>query len=272
MKNLFTIITLSTLSISFAQKENKIDTTTFRLGENTIIFINEAPDSNTYTYDLNHADSLCIKNCKKSDWPKFTFDIGANGYLNSKGNFKLNSQDELYTLDYGRSRSVGFAFQFKGFESKNKRWYISPGLGYSWNNYHFENNVKISSDSKQTSMSLDTLIKNSKYKLRVAYLEVPLIVGTKFENGKNPLNIQLGVIGGLKTGSLIKQQYNESGSDFVTKNKSDFNINSFKVDYIARIYFDDIGLFARYSATNLFEKNKSPELHPFSIGFSFTGF
>ena len=235
MKNLSIIIALSTLSVSYAQKENKIDTTTFRLGDNTIIFINEAPDSVVYDYNLNHSDSLCIKNSKNNDWPKFTFDIGANGYLNSNGNFKLNAQDELYTLDYGRSRSVGFAFQFKGFESPNKRWYLSPGLGYSWNNYHFENNVKITSDSKQTSISLDTLIKNNKYKLRIAYLEVPLILGAKFGKGKNPLNIQLGIIGGLKTASLLKQQYNQSGSDFVTKNKSDFNINSFKVDYIARI-------------------------------------
>lgn len=259
------------MSIVIAQKERSIDTTTFRLGENTIVFINEAPDSNHYDYDLNNSDSLCLMNSKKTDWPKFIIDIGANGYLDANNDFDLPAKDQLASLNYGRSRSFGLGLQFKGYETESKRFYISPGLGITWNNYHFENNIAIASNEK-TSFSLDTLHDNTKHKLRITYLEVPVIVGTKLGKGKNPLTVQLGVIGGLKVGALVKQKYTENGLDHSYKIKDDFNINPFKIDAIARITIGDIGIFARYSFTSLFKENKGPELYPFSAGMTIGNF
>lgn len=271
MKQLFTLVTLTLYCLSYAQKEVKVDTTTFRIGDNTVIFINTAPDSIKYDYNFNHSDSSCSKE-KDTEWPKFYIDVATNGYLSANRNLDLpNSQEEL-NLNYGRSRSFGFNFQFKGFESKNKRWYISPGLGMTWNGYHFDNNIAINNNNELTTFSLDTLRDNTKYKFRVTYLEVPLIVGVKLGKGKNPLQIQAGIIAGLRTGSIIKQKFKESGLDHTVKIRDDFNLSPFKVDYIARLSIGDIGIFARYSTTTLFKENKGPVLYPFAIGISFGDF
>jgi len=53
------------------------------------------------------------------------------------------------------------------------------------------------------------------------------------------------------------------------KDRSSFNINAFEYAATARVGYKDVGLFATYSLTPLFESGKGPELTPFSIGISF---
>lgn len=267
MKKTLILLSLFIATISVAQEKTEADTTRFRLGENTIVFINSAPDSLHYDYDLNNSDSLCLK-AKHKDNTKIVIDIGTNGYLTSEGKTNLPTENELWELNYGRSRSFGFAFQFKGYQSKNEHFYISPGLGLTWNSYHFENNIAITTNDDLTSSILDTITDNTKYKLRATYLEIPLIVGTKL--GK--INLQVGAIGGLRIGSIIKQKFETDGIKHTIKIKDDFNLNPFKVDFIARVTIEGIGLYARYSATTLFEQNKGPELYPFSIGLTLSDF
>lgn len=271
MKKTLTLLTLFIATATFAQKGSKTDTTTFKVAGNTIVFINSAPDSLEYDYDFDSNDSTCSKG-HVPEWPKLIIDIGTNGYLSSKNKTDLPASESNWELNYGRSRSFGFDLQFKGYESTNERFYITPGLGVTWNSYHFENNIAITTNDDLTIATLDTVTDNSKYKLRATYLELPLLVGTKIGNGNNPLGIQLGVIGGLRIGSIIKQKYELGGVKHTTKIKDDFNLNPFKLDVVARISIGDIGIFAKYSTTTLFEDNKGPELYPFAVGITLSDF
>lgn len=263
------VITLASLSsyAGFSQKETKTDTTTFKIGDSRVIFINSAPDSLEYDYNFNKSDSICTKK-DTEDWPKIVFDIGSNGYLSSDREINLPNDQELLELNYGRSRSFGFAFQFKGYESTNKRLFISPGLGITWNGYHFENNININSTKDTTAFRLDTINNNKKYKLRATYLELPLIIGKRFGNLERPVSIQVGVVAGLRLGSIVKQKFEDNGQDRTVTVHDDFNITPFKFDYIVRITFGEIGVFGRYSATHLFKDGKAPELYPFSVGIT----
>ena len=255
-------------SLGVAQKQSKADTTTFRIANNTIVLINTASDSTDYDYDFTNSDSLCLKGKKHSEWPKMIVDIGTNGYLKSEGVIDLPNNERLWELNYGRSRALSVAMQFKGYESNNKRFYITPGLGLTWNGYHFENNVAIATNSDETTLFSDTLINNKKYKLRATYIEVPLLIGAKLGKGENPLSVQVGVIGGLRIGSIVKQKYELDGVNHTVKIKDDFNLNPFKVDCVARVTIGDIGFFAKYSLTTLFENGKGPELYPFAVGIT----
>ena len=263
MKIAFTVLALATLTLLMAQKKDN-DTTTFNMGEKTIIIISS-----------EDKDVLTHKSCTDSSdkkWPKFIIDIGANGYLNDNNDTQLYTEDELHELNYNRSRSFGVSFLGKGYESKNKHFFISPGIGMTWNNYHFDNSVSISSTNDMTSFSLDTLTNYSKNKLRVSYLEIPLVVGGVIGKGKNPLEIEVGAIGGLMLFSVNKQKYEAAGLNYDVKVKDDYNLNPFKLDALVRVTIGDIGLFARYSFTSLYQKDKAPELYPFALGISFGDF
>ncbi len=269
-KTLITTLSILISCYGYAQKESKIDTTTFKIGSNRVVFINSAPDSLNYDYDFNKNDSLCSKK-EHEDWPKLIVEIGTNGYLSSDRAINLSNDQELLKLNYGRSRSFGFAFQFKGYESINKRLFISPGLGVTWNGYHFENNININSSNDSTAFVLDTINNNEKYKLRTTYLELPLVIGKRFGNLKRPLTVQFGVVAGLRLKSIIKQKFQDNGQDITVTIHDDFNLTPFKLDGIIRITFGEIGFFGRYSTTSLFKDGKAPELYPFSIGITLGG-
>ncbi len=269
-KTLYTTLCILFSAHGFSQKESKVDSTTFKIGSNRVVFINSAPDSLLYDYDFNKKDSLCSKK-DKEDWPKLVVEIGTNGYLSSDRTIGLPNEQELLKLNYGRSRSFGFAFHFKGYESTSKRLFISPGLGVTWNGYHFENNININSSNDTTAFILDTLNNNDKYKLRVTYLELPLVIGKRIGDLKRPLTVQVGVVAGLRLRSIIKQKFENTGQDFTVTIHDDFNLTPFKLDGIIRITFGNIGFFGRYSATNLFKDGKAPELYPFSLGITLGG-
>jgi len=273
MKKLLSIIGLFVFGVTYAQEKNKIDTTTFKVGKNTVIFINTVSDSIKYNYDFNQNDSnSCFFPKKKNDWPKISLDLGTNGYLSKENDFNLPENQQLYRLNYNRSRSFGTSIYFKAFESQDKLFYVSPGVGFTWNSYHFDQNININNVNNKTQVELNTNVDYQKYKLRATYLEIPLIVGTTLGSGKNHFVFQVGGIAGLKIGSVVKQKFQQDGLEHQVKIKDDFNLNPFKLDCIMRISVGNLGLFARYSFTNLFENDKAPNLHPFAVGLSLHSF
>ena len=254
----------------FSQKDKlpELDTTTFKIGNNTAILINRPPKE--FDYDFGNCDSSCNK--KGKDIVTFIVDVGANGYLTAENKIALPDEHNLMDLDYTRSRSFGFSFLFDVVNLAHDRLYIAPGIGVTWNGYHYENNINISSSSDKLIFSLDTLHQNTKYKLRATYLEIPLMIGTRIGNLKAPLGIQFGVIGGYKIGSITKQKYQQDRTSYKTRAQQNFNLSPFKLDLITRITFGDIGLFGRYSMTTLFKDGKTLELTPFAAGITIGNF
>lgn len=204
-----------------------------------------------------------------------TMDLGMNGYLTPENSMSLPSSLNLMELNYQKSTALSFNFMLKGADIIKDWFYISPGIGITSNDYSFKNNIQISTGSDTTMFMEDTLITFDKNKLKVTYIQVPLVLGFRIGNpNKTRVGLQFGAIGAYKIGSKMKQKYYLPESDTKQKNKvkDDFNINPFKVDLVARINIGDIGLFGKYSVTSLFEPNKAPELYPFSVGFTFGGF
>lgn len=268
-------ITIALLISGFAgfsqtTPEDKADTTIFKVGNNTAILINRTYDNLKYKYDFGKGDSCSSKN--KDSKVLFVVDVGVNGYLDDNQSLSLPSGYKLMDVKYSRSRAFGFSFMTDAFSIVKNRVYLSPGLGITWNSYHFENNINIASSSDSTVFGLDTINSNSKYKLRATFLEVPLVIGMRLGNLKKPLGIQLGVIGGFKIGSIIKQKYQIGSAEGKARKEDDFNLNPIKLDFIARLTFDNIGFYCRYSATTLFKENKTLDVYPFSAGITIGNF
>ena len=72
--------------------------------------------------------------------------------------------------------------------------------------------------------------------------------------------------------SRTKQKYKEDGKNFKKKDKNDFNVNPFQFAATARVGYGDFTLYATYNLTPLFEKDKGPEVIPFTIGLSLLSF
>ena len=84
----------------------------------------------------------------------------------------------------------------------------------------------------------------------------------------NSFHISGGVVGAVKIGSHSKIVYDGNKS----KDRSDFYINPFKVDAIAKIGWGVINLYGTYSLTEMFRNNKGPVAYPFEIGITLASF
>ena len=261
---------------AFAQKdslkEKEPDTTKIKIGNSIIIILNN-DDSDDYDFDFSSKDSS--KTCKDGSDDNGTglaFDFGMAGYMTPGNSIALPANQNLMELNSARSNSVGLTFMFKEARLAKKRLYVRSGLGINWTNYHFKNNINISTSNDSTAFTSDSIRSFDKYKLRATYLQVPLLIGMRLGDLDHPFGLQFGVVGSYKIGSAIKQKYTLGESKLKDKVKDDYNLNPFKFEALARVSIDNFGFYAKYSLTELFESGRAPELYPFSMGITIGGF
>lgn len=266
-KSILILFATAITGLSFAQQEMKDDTTRIKIGKITIVI---EGDSTISEEDIQ-IDT--VKNDKKEENSNFSFDIGMNGYLSAGNSMSLPNSMQLMELDYSRSRNFAFNFMHKGLETNSKRFYIKPGIGFSWNNYFFKNNIAISTSSDTTAFTVDSVTSYKKYKLRTSYVQIPVLAGIRLGNVSNkPMGIQFGVIGGYNLNNIVKQKILNGKTAFKNKIKDDYNVMPFKLEFVGRLSIGDFGLYAKYNFTSLFESGKAPIVYPFSVGFTFGGF
>ncbi|HET6990323.1 MAG TPA: outer membrane beta-barrel protein, partial [Bacteroidia bacterium] len=147
---------------------------------------------------------------------------------------------------------------------------LGTGLGLSWYHYNFRNSYSLTPNVPYATATFDSL-KYSKNRLVMTYVNVPLFLefNTNNKDAKNSFHFG----GGLEFGynvfnNRLKQKYELDGHTYKRKEKDDFNVNPFRYDVIARIGYGDFTIFAAYSLSTLFEKEKGPTVYPFSAGIN----
>jgi hypothetical protein len=114
--------------------------------------------------------------------------------------------------------------------------------------------------------SLNTFDKN---KLRTTYIKVPVMLEfNTSEDPKRSFHIAAGVIGGVRIGSITKQEYKVDDAKHKNRVKDDFNFSPITLDAAFRIGYGNLTLFANYGLTPLFEKDKGPEVYPVTVGLA----
>lgn len=193
-------------------------------------------------------------------------EFGFNGF--DKPDYSMYPGNEDF-MSLNQGKSMEFDLNFYELNISLAKSYVGlvSGMGLSFNNYRFENPYTIEKGQNMTlpvQLNPDNL---SKTKLALTYLNVPLLLEFQIPVNQNEgrLFINAGLVGGVKIGSHTKVKY----GDTKDKDRSGFNLNSFKYSATARIGYKDISLFANYSLTPLFQSGKGPELTPFTVGISF---
>lgn len=194
-------------------------------------------------------------------------EFGFNAF--DKPNYSMYSPADKDFMSLNQGKSMEFDLNFYELNIGLAKSYVGlvSGMGLSFNNYRFDNPYTLKKGQFMTEpvgLNPENL---SKTKLAVTYLNVPILLEFQIPVNQNEgrLFINAGLIGGVKIGSHTKVKYGDNKD----KDRSGFNLNSFKYAATARIGYKDICLFANYSLTPLFQSGKGPELTPFTIGISF---
>jgi hypothetical protein len=195
-------------------------------------------------------------------------DIGVNGFYNSKTGFDTPEGYDFLELIPGKSIAVNINFYELDFNIFKNYVIGSTGLGLSYNNFRFRKNINLVPDTNIVTYIPDTM-NLRKNKLTISYLTLPFLVTfNTHAEAKKAFHITTGVLLNYKLGSHTKKVYTVDGDKKKDKTYDDFNIDPFKVDGTLRIGYREYTLFANYSLTNLFKKNKGPEMQAWSAGIS----
>jgi hypothetical protein len=258
--------------------KSKSDSTKIRFGRKSITIIDEGGNTTVkFPNRSSHYDDWDIeyhrKPSFKGHWSGLEF--GVNGFMDK--NQSLTMKKDLAWLDLKQARSwninlnllqysIGFGTDKIG---------LVTGLGFEFNNYHFSNPISLKVDNISGSPTNGMTIIDSSYvnfdvsksKLSTTHLTVPLLLEFQIPTGdhRHRIFISGGVIGGLRIGAHTKVIYDDGGRQ-KDKNHDDFNLTTFRYGFTARIGYRGLKLFANYYPVALFEKDKGPEVYPFSVG------
>lgn len=223
-------------------------------------------------------------------------ELGLNGFLTP--DFGLNMPHDYLDLRMEKSIVVNLNFYEQNIPlNKNRTFGIVSGLGLSWNNYRFEDNVMLRNENKKVIGYYIHDVGMKKSKLVNSYLTLPVFfeLQTNATKRKEKAHIAVGVIGGWRFASHSKLYYLEPNKTYtlkdengnivpgtwvspgasrrnIVKDYNGFQQNPFKLDAGIRAGWGVVNLFANYSLTPMFIKDRGPELYPFAVGVTLNSF
>ncbi len=219
---------------------------------------------------------------KKKDWSKVDLANRAGDHimLQLSSDRWTGAPDSINNRFKGLSRGLNLYIMldkpFKG----NPRLSAAFGIGVSTSSMFFKNtNVDVKSTASRLPFTnLDSSNRFKKYKLAIAYLEVPIEL--RFcadpENDKKSIKAALGV----KVGTLLnvhtkgKTLQDKSGrtlNAYTEKESSKRYFNGTRLSLTARVGYGNFSLFGSYQVNNLLKDGVGPEIKPFQIGICLSG-
>ncbi|MDA3927455.1 MAG: hypothetical protein PF541_00750 [Prolixibacteraceae bacterium] len=225
---------------------------------------------NDYDWEIDHFETVHPKRKRDFDGHWAGFDFGGNQLLTTKTSYSMYPEGTPKFLDTRPEKSFEFNFNFAEYSFGFGNYIgIVTGLGLNFNDYKFKNKYTLVKDDNGM-IQAETLPEEDfrKSKLSTVFLTAPLLLEFQIpgNQGHDRLFIAGGLIGGVKLGEHTKTKI----GDNKVKDKGDFNISPLRWGYTARIGFEDMGIYATYYNTPLFEDGKGPTTTPLTIGLTFT--
>lgn len=287
MKKILLILPLLWAVSSFGQNEKVVvetndDGTRVKIGRSGNVSVQETDEATRIrmgSTEINIADdNVNVDFWKERKFDKFRgnwagVELGLNGY--TKQSYEGYKQKGFMDLRTAKSVTVRWNFlQFDmGLQKERRNIGLLTGLGLESKDYRFEHSYSLQNINGVTqplSLAYDELKKS---KLNVLYLTAPIIFEVQIPDAnKRRFHIGFGIEGGWRIASHIKMKYKEDGKWHKNKERDNFNLNDFKLDAQLRLGYGGFHLFFNYGLIDLFEKNKGPELSPFTVGITLITF
>ncbi len=205
------------------------------------------------------------------------FYLGVNGYMSPSNSLSLDPEAKFMDLEYNNSVSVNLNLWQQNLaiaRGNHSNFGLVTGLGVGWNNYRFEQNVRLVHGDDELQHFTDTIHNFRKNKLTVSHLNAPLML--EFQTAQSNPNSQFHMAAGINVGvrlrSHTKYVYRDGGSREKEKDFKSYHLVPFRYEAIARIGWGRVNLFATYSLNSMFRDERGPELYPVNIGLRILNF
>lgn len=202
----------------------------------------------------------------------------ADGYLMNNpaaGVPALSAPD--FKLRTGKSVNVNIWIFMQRLNIIKSNVSLKYGLGVELNNYRYKSNISYKENGLKPydpGMNVTNApfifrdsISFSKNKLAADYLTVPLMLSfsTNRANDKKGLVASFGVSAGYLYSQRNKQKSDARGKH---KNKGEYDLEKFKLSYIAELGLGPVRLYGSYSPKSMYEH--SLDMRPYTVGFRFS--
>lgn len=245
----------------YQASSEKADTTYLSFGSTDVIII--APEDKEE------------KKSKSNHRPLWAgFEMGINTYVDKDGNFSPPAGWDQLDLRTEKSVSVSLNVVQQSWELGRSNIWFTTGLGITWNNYRFDNNVVITPNDPLVA-TVDTVSGRSysKSKLTATYITAPLMF--QVLTSRDPdrtFHISAGGIVGLRIGSHTKTKYDQDGDTYKSKDYGSHNLNPFRYGARVSVGYNKFALYGEYYFSQLFQNGHGPEMYPVNFGVTLIGF
>ncbi len=208
----------------------------------------------------------------KHNKKKYRFEPHAGGlymgYTQLSNGFASFSPSNRINLNTAHSWEIGGNL-FTGYHAfaPTYNWGVTIGLGWGYRSIRLEDNHAFRKIDGITQIypaeAAEEPVTYSKSRLRYFYFRIPLSIEwqTKINNG-GPLFFAVGPEAEIRHGVKSKGKANGVKKTF----DKGVNARPLGFNVLAQVGYADLGVYMRYSTYGFFEKDKGPELYPFSFG------
>lgn len=250
-----------------AQDEPTDKADTMKVGNFTIIKKN-GPGSDTTDFEISKRKR---KSNVSTNW--FVVDLGfanfkdetvygsaeANGYM--LGGSQPFTKNDM-KLRTAKSSNVNIWVMQKLNVAKNVL-NLKYGIGLEMFNYRYSTNI---SYRENPARIVRDSVQFSKNKLYAGYISVPFMVNLNLTPKKDKgLSLSAGVSAGYRIGSRNKQISQERGKQ---KTKGEFDLEQWRVAYIADLGLGPVRIYGSYSMTPLHQRGLKQ--YPYAVGIRFS--
>ena len=256
---------------------------TIRIG-GIIIVINGKKDKDV-NITMGRKDRTKKKNPNVStNW--WIVDLGFNNYtdktnyaatgsylVNKPGTPALNGSD--FRLRTGKSVNVNIWLFMQRLNLIEHHVNLKYGVGLEINNYRYKSSISYKEGGTVPYYNTQTnapfifrdSITFSKNKLATDYLTVPVMLNfvSNPNSRKKGISLSAGVSAGYLFSQRNKQKSDERGKD---RNKGDYDLNTFKLSYVAELGLGPIRFYGSYSPKSMYDH--SLDMRPYTVGFRFS--
>ena len=218
-------------------------------------------------------DPKALAKKNKPWYNQFNIDLGFNALTNTETYRNPAGEVVDYDLKPMGSRYVSLNWvtgsRIGGPKSPFR---IQSGLEFNFNNFMFDNNVRIANLDNQVVFFKEPDLNLDKSKLTATYVSVPVMMGLNFKNakGKEGFSVMAGGYAGYRIGSHTKIKYNDAEGDTKKdKARGSFNLQDYQYGISASIGYRGFNLFTKYNLSDLFKEDRGPQAQVINFGISF---
>ncbi len=182
--------------------------------------------------------------------------------------FWLNTPSNITLKPYSRGINVSYLYNFTG---EHSNICLAAGAEVSCQNFFIDAKPELN-NGFVNFVNIPDNIDYKKNKLSTTYIEIPFEI--RFRTNKScRKDKSFKIFAGFKVGYLVNNHIkykgdDGSGKEIKIKQYNIDNIQKYRYGITARIGYGKFNITGFYPLTQLFEKDKGPDITPISVGLS----